>query len=439
MIFSVTEVSNKIKEILEENFGYLKIRGEISGLKIASSGHAYFNLKENSAILCCTFWKFALAKVNFALSDGVEVVACGKITSYAGNSRYQLSVESLELAGIGAMMQILHQLKEKLKKEGLFDQEHKRPIPFLPSRIGIITSITGAVIQDIVHRIKDRCPTSLIVWPVTVQGENAANEATKAIIGFNALNADIKPDVIIIARGGGSIEDLWPFNNEQLVRVVYNSLIPIISAIGHETDYTLVDLVADIRAPTPTAAAEFAVPVVSQLRHNLHVYFVSLENKFLRVVTQILERLGLYSKFLEKYNWYIANQNQRIDELDLKISDLMPKFLTLKASPIKHLALNTNSIHKIFEYKALKLQHANDVLQTIYIKFLENKSQILETNHAVLQSLDYKKVIKRGFALVKTKNGTAVSSKKQAEQEHNLSVSFYDGDIRVYIHPESSE
>lgn len=220
--FSVSEISNKIKELLENNFGYIKVKGEISGLKIASSGHAYFNLKENTAILACTCWRPILAKIKFPLNDGMEVVISGKLSSYAGNSRYQLSVDNLQPAGLGAMLQILNERKARLEKEGLFNKI-RIPIPFLPDKIGVITSITGAVIKDIIHRIRERFPTRIIIWPVSVQGENSGNEIAEAIEGFNNLEEINKPSVIIVARGGGSIEDLWSFNDEILVRAAYNS------------------------------------------------------------------------------------------------------------------------------------------------------------------------------------------------------------------------
>ena len=272
--FSVSEVSSKIKKLLEDNLGYVKIKGEISGFIKAASGHGYFSLKDERAVLAATCWRHNLANIDFKLEEGLEVVVSGKITAYAGQSKYQISVEKISPAGAGAFMQILRERKAKLEKEGLFAKETKQNLPFFPKTIGIITSPSGAVIKDIIHRISDRCPTRLLVWPVTVQGETSATEVSNAITGFNKLTKD-RPDLIIVARGGGSIEDLWGFNDEIVVKSAFASKIPLISAVGHETDYTLLDLVADRRAPTPTAAAEFAVPVLADLK----IYY-KYSNKF---------------------------------------------------------------------------------------------------------------------------------------------------------------
>ncbi|CAN0577409.1 unnamed protein product, partial [Ectocarpus sp. 12 AP-2014] len=269
--FSVSEISGKIKWLLENELGIVKIKGEVSGLKIAASGHGYFSLKDNNAVLAATCWRHNLARANFKLEEGLEVVVTGKITAYAGQSKYQISVESIEPAGSGAFMKILKERRAKLEQEGLFSKDHKQKLPYFPKKIGIITSISGAVIKDIIHRITDRCHTHLVIWPVAVQGENSAAEVSNAIDEFNKLDTKHRPDLLIVARGGGSIEDLWSFNEENVVRSTYNSKIPIISAVGHETDYTLIDLAADVRAPTPTAAAEFAVPVAADLKYTLDV------------------------------------------------------------------------------------------------------------------------------------------------------------------------
>lgn len=318
--FSVSEISNKIKELLENNFGYIKVKGEISGLKIASSGHAYFNLKENTAILACTCWRPILAKIKFPLNDGMEVVISGKLSSYAGNSRYQLSVDNLQPAGLGAMLQILNERKARLEKEGLFNKK-RIPIPFLPDKIGVITSITGAVIKAIIHRIRERFPTRIIIWPVSVQGENSGNEIAEAIEGFNNLEEINKPSVIIVARGGGSIEDLWSFNDEILVRAAYNSKIPIISAVGHEVDYTLIDLAADKRAPTPTAAAEFAVPVRSILNNTLQSYEKILLNNTSRLIKYHEQNIINYDKIHRYLSHYMNNRQQLLDETGFNLLD----------------------------------------------------------------------------------------------------------------------
>ncbi|HKK29606.1 MAG TPA: exodeoxyribonuclease VII large subunit, partial [Alphaproteobacteria bacterium] len=268
--FSVGELARAVKGLLEDEFGRVRVRGEITGFKRAGSGHLYFRLKDEEAVLDAVCWRGAAGKLSVAPQDGLEVIATGKITAYPGRSTYQMIVEQIELAGEGALLKLLEERRKKLAAEGLFEAERKQGLPFLPAVIGVVTSPTGAVIRDILHRLRERCPRHVILWPVLVQGEDAAAQVAHAVNGFNALPADgsgpvQRPDVLIVARGGGSLEDLWAFNEEIAVRAVASSTIPVISAVGHETDTTLIDFAADRRAPTPTAAAEIAVPVLSEL------------------------------------------------------------------------------------------------------------------------------------------------------------------------------
>ncbi len=265
---SVSELSGALKRTVEGAFGHVRVRGEISGWKRHASGHCYFTLKDEGACIDAVIWKGQAGSLAFRPEDGAEVIATGKLTTYAGRSKYQIVVNRMELAGAGALMALLDQRRRTLAAEGLFDEGKKRSLPFLPRVIGVVTSPTGAVIRDILHRLEDRCPTHVVVWPVPVQGEGAAAKVAAAIRGFGALphgGPVPRPDLIIVARGGGSIEDLWAFNEEEVVRAAAASLIPLISAVGHETDTTLIDFAADRRAPTPTAAAEMAVPVRAEL------------------------------------------------------------------------------------------------------------------------------------------------------------------------------
>ncbi|MGB6326772.1 MAG: exodeoxyribonuclease VII large subunit, partial [Methylocella sp.] len=266
---SVSELSAALKRTVEDRFGFVRVRGEISNYRGPhSSGHVYFCLKDQSARIDAVIWKGVFAKLRTKPREGLEVVATGKVTTYPGKSTYQIIVEALELAGIGALMALVEERRRKLAAEGLFDEARKRPLPFLPACIGVVTSPTGAVIRDILHRIAERFPRHVVVWPVRVQGETSAAEIAAAIDGLNALPEHgplRRPDVIIVARGGGSLEDLWSFNEEIVVRAAARSLVPLIAAVGHETDWTLIDHAADLRAPTPTAAAEKAVPVRSEL------------------------------------------------------------------------------------------------------------------------------------------------------------------------------
>ena len=290
--FSVTEISHALKRTLEDTYGHVRVRGELSGYRGPhSSGHCYFAIKDEGAKLDAVIWRGVFSKLRAKLQEGLEVIATGKITSYPGKSNYQIVIENIEPAGAGALMALLEERRRMLAAEGLFDAARKKPIPYLPNRIGVVTSPTGAVIRDILHRLNDRFPRHVIVWPVRVQGETSATEVAAAIAGFNAM--ENPPDLIIVARGGGSLEDLWGFNEEIVVRAVAASHIPLISAIGHETDTTLIDLVADYRAPTPTAAAERAVPVRSELLAELgHAGLQGIHHpqQHLQLVGRVAER-----------------------------------------------------------------------------------------------------------------------------------------------------
>src|SRR3982751_4366657 len=266
---TVTELSSALKRTVEDAYGHVRVRGEITGFRGAhSSGHCYFSLKDEGAKIEAVIWKFAHARMRFKPQEGLEVIATGKLTTYPGSSKYQIVIESIEPAGIGALMALMEERKKKLAAEGLFDEARKQLLPWLPEVIGVVTSPTGAVIRDILHRLEARFPRRVLVWPVRVQGEGSAEQIAAAIRGFNALpevGRIPRPDLLIVARGGGSLEDLWSFNEEIVVRAAAESLIPLISAVGHETDVTLIDFVSDQRAPTPTAAAEMAVPVRADL------------------------------------------------------------------------------------------------------------------------------------------------------------------------------
>src|SRR4051812_41156682 len=266
--FSVSELSVALKRQLEGAFPRVRVRGEISQPSFPRSGHCYFRIKDENAVIDAVCWKTTLPRLGIKVEEGMEVIATGKITTYAGSSRYQIIIDRLELAGEGALLKLLEDRRRKLQAEGLFDTTRKRPLPFLPEVVGVVTSPSGAVIRDILHRLSDRFPRRVLIWPVAVQGEKAAAEVAQAIAGFNRLAPEgpvPRPDVLIVARGGGSLEDLWAFNEEIVVRAAAASAIPLISAVGHETDTTLIDFASDRRAPTPTAAAEMAVPVRADL------------------------------------------------------------------------------------------------------------------------------------------------------------------------------
>ncbi len=310
---SVSELSQRLKRTVEAEFGHVRLRGEISGLKRVASGHCYLCLKDEDAVIDAVIWRGSASSLAFRPEDGAEVIATGRLTTYPGRSKYQIVVERMELAGAGALMALLDRRKAALAAEGLFDALAKQPLPYLPRIIGVVTSPTGAVIRDILHRLADRCPTQVVVWPVKVQGEGAAEEVAAAIAGFDALE-DGRPDLLIVARGGGSIEDLWAFNEEAVVRAVAACRIPVISAVGHETDTTLCDHAADLRAPTPTAAAELAVPVLAELRLTVESHAARTERCARRYLERGRERAAMLARLLPRRDQLLGPQRQRTDE-----------------------------------------------------------------------------------------------------------------------------
>ena len=319
--FSVSEISTSIKKLIETEFDHVRVKGELGRVSKPASGHIYMDLKDDRASLACVMWKGSISKVNIELEEGMEVIVTGRLTTFSGQSKYQIIIEHVVPAGAGALMAMLEKRKKKLSEEGLFDIINKKPIPYLPTHIGVITSPTGAVIKDIMHRLNDRFPSRVTIWPVVVQGESCAQQVASAISGFNQLNDS--PDLIIVARGGGSLEDLWGFNEEIVVRATFSSKIPIISAVGHETDTTLIDYVSDVRAPTPTAAAEMAVPV----REELSLALSSLENRKKKSLLLFLQnkkqRILDLSRGLPKGEDLFLTQRQKIDFLADKLPNAL--------------------------------------------------------------------------------------------------------------------
>lgn len=316
--YTVSEISGALKRTVEDVFGNVRVRGEISGYRGPhSSGHAYFALKDDRARLDAVVWKGTMSRLKFRPEEGMEVIATGKLTTYPGKSNYQIVIDNLEPAGAGALMALLEERKRRLQAEGLFDTGRKQLLPFMPRVIGVVTSPTGSVIRDIIHRIKDRFPLHILVWPVRVQGETSGAEATAAVNGFNALAWDgaiQRPDLLIVARGGGSLEDLWGFNDEALARAVAASGIPVISAVGHETDWTLIDLVADVRAPTPTGAAEIAVPVKADLEATLASLGARLKAAVLRNFERKRQAARAAARALPSPDQLLALPRRRLDE-----------------------------------------------------------------------------------------------------------------------------
>lgn len=329
--FTVSEIAQAVKRTVEDEFGHVRVRGEISGFRGQhSSGHAYFTLKDDAASIDAVIWKGNFARLSFRPEEGLEVIATGRLTTFPRSSKYQIVIDNIEPAGAGALMALLEERRKKLLAEGLFARERKRPLPYLPRVIGVVTSPTGAVIRDILHRLDDRFPTHVLVWPVRVQGEACAPEVVNAIEGFNALasNGPIpRPDLLIVARGGGSIEDLWGFNEEAVVRAVASSAIPVISAVGHETDTTLVDYASDMRAPTPTAAAEAAVPVRAELIAYVEDQGSRQRQAARRSLISLKDRLRAAGAGLPRPAELVATQRQSLDLAASELSGALRHFV----------------------------------------------------------------------------------------------------------------
>jgi exodeoxyribonuclease VII large subunit len=410
-VYSISEISGAIKRVLEDQFGVVRLRGEVSGWKGAhSSGHAYFSLKDEQAVINAVCWKGTLGKLQHKPEEGLEVIATGRISAY--NGKYQLVVEHIEPAGVGALMALLEKRRKQFEAEGLFAASRKKPLPFLPRVIGVITSPTGAVIRDILHRLSDRFPVHVIVWPVAVQGEGAKEQIAAAIAGFNSDTCHLKPDTLIVARGGGSIEDLWPFNEEIVVRAVAASAIPIISAVGHETDTTLIDYVADRRAPTPTAAAEMAVPVREELLAGIR----ELSMRMRTVASRLFE-----------------NITQRLDDWSERLLAALPQMLQRKTQQLLVLAtaLTPRVLHGEIKAFADKLSDSGKRMQLSLSRQIDRQNDKLAHLAALLESVNYQKILARGFALVRDEKGKLVSSVSQAKEAAELSLTFKDGSILV--------
>ena len=413
---SVSELSGALKRTIESAFGLVRVRGEISGWKRHASGHCYFTLKDEAACIDAVIWKGQAASLAFRPEDGAEVVATGRVTTYAGRSKYQIVINRMELAGEGALMALLDKRRRALAAEGLFDEARKRTLPFLPRVIGVITSPTGAVIRDILHRLEDRCPTHVIVWPVPVQGEGAAAKVAAAIRGFGAIppGAPIpRPDLLIVARGGGSIEDLWAFNEEEVVRAAASSPIPLISAVGHETDTTLIDFAADRRAPTPTAAAEMAVPV----RAELAAWLAELEHRMTACVTRssarAAERLDqLTNRWPEAGNLF-APFAQRLDDA----GDRLPRALTQRTA---YARADLAAVAPRLQSRLLteRVARAGEKLAALW--------RLAELAHP-------ERPLQRGFVRVTDRSGKTIIHAADARAAGSIDLHFADGRVAAHI------
>ncbi len=435
--YSVSELSGAIKRALEEGFGYVRLRGEISGFRGAhGSGHCYFALKDDKAKIEAVIWKMTYGRLKVKPEEGMEVVVQGRVTSYPGSSKYQIVIESLEPAGLGALMALLEERKRKFTAEGLFAEERKKGRPFLPRLVGIITSPTGAVIRDMLHGFAERFPTRVIVWPVRVQGDTCAAEVAAAITGFNAiaLGGPIgRPDVLIVARGGGSLEDLWGFNEEIVVRAVAASRIPVISAVGHETDWTLIDLVADARAPTPTKAAEWAVPKFAELADSTEKCGSRLTAAARRMLQQSRAHLKAAVRGLPRLEDVLALPRQRFDACEKRLGRALLANARIHHTRYARIAGRLRPT-PILNRLAVCGERAG-ALQARAGQALRNgvagRRRQLEGYDKLLATLSYQSVLQRGFALVRDAQGRAVRSVTVVTPGERLDVELRDGRIEA--------
>jgi exodeoxyribonuclease VII large subunit len=408
--YSVSEIANALKRTVEDAFPFVRVRGEISNLKFHSSGHIYFDLKDDKACLNAVVWRMTARLLKLKPEQGLEVICTGRITTYPGSSRYQIVVEQIELAGIGALMAMLEERKKRLAAEGLFGENRKKKLPFLPDVIGVVTSPTGAVIRDIMHRLQARFPRRVVVWPVAVQGERAAAEVAAAIHGFNTIPVDgsiPRPDLLIVARGGGSIEDLMAFNEEIVVRAAAESTIPLISAVGHETDTTLIDFAADRRAPTPTAAAEIAVPVRADLLSQTLDFDRRVSNCFLRGLTQRRAHVVSLARVLPRADQLFAQSRQRLDYASENLGRALLKNLQIHRRVFGEAAamLRPGSLqHRIGQCGERVMALDQRLLRRERSRLAERHAQ-LDSASRVLESVSYRNVLDRGFALVRSQDG----------------------------------
>jgi exodeoxyribonuclease VII large subunit len=455
--FTVSEISGAVKRSIESGFSHVRVRGEIGRLSLPRSGHVYLDLKDDRSVLASVIWKGTAARLRHPPEEGMEVVATGRLTTFPGQSKYQLVIEDLQPAGAGALMAMLEKRRQALAAEGLFDEGRKRPLPFLPEVIGVVTSPSGAVIRDILHRLRDRFPRRVLIWPAAVQGEACVRDVVRGVRGFNALapgGAIPRPDVIIVARGGGSLEDLWGFNDEMIVRAVAESAIPVISAVGHETDTTLIDHAADRRAPTPTAAAEMAVPVRLDLLNWLRAQEGHLVRSVGQAVTIRRQRLGDLSRGLPRPETLLDTARQRLDRCVLQLGPALRHAAQVKRRELDRLSARLEpALERSVSARRLRLGQVaaglrpaglrqaqakgRDRLAEVERRFLRaaedgqrRRRERLERLSQLHETLGYEATLRRGYAVV-FDGATVVKSRAEAERHARLEIAFADGRLGV--------
>jgi exodeoxyribonuclease VII large subunit len=479
--YSVSELSQALKRTVEDAYSYVRVRGEISGFKRAASGHLYMALKDESANLDAVCWRGVAGKLAIKPEDGMEVIASGRLTTYPGRSKYQIVIDSIELAGEGALLKMLEDRRKALAAEGLFDETRKQAIPFLPEVIGVVTSPTGAVIRDILHRLDDRFPRHVLLAPVLVQGDGAAAQIAAAIEGFNNLDPahdTPRPDVLIVARGGGSLEDLWAFNEEIVVRAAAASAIPLISAVGHETDTTLIDFAADRRAPTPTAAAEMAVPVRAELVETVLDAARRMVGSMRRIVEDRRLRIEGLARGLPDVTSLLGVQMQRLDGTVERLGNARSAIVAQREQDVALLAARLKSPGQIVDDASRRVESEGRALQTAMIRRLDRQEdrydglvgrlafapigrvvegagrvmadlapRLMQTMQrriddgerrlanlsGLLESYSTEHVLARGYAIVRDEKGGPITLAKGARPGEAIKIEFADDKIDAVV------
>ncbi len=471
---TVSELSAALKRTVETAYDHVRVRGELGRVTIARSGHMYADLKDDKAVLNTIMWKGQVSRLPFRPEEGLEVVATGRMSTYPGRSNYQLIADDMRPAGVGALMALLEERKKKLAAEGLFDERHKKPLPFLPATVGVVTSPTGAVIRDILHRIRDRFPVRVILWPALVQGDTAAPQITTAIRGFNAMTGPDRPDVLIVGRGGGSIEDLWPFNEEEVVRAAFESEIPLISAVGHETDTTLIDFVSDARAPTPTGAAEIAVPVRSELQLQIGDMEQRLKRALVRYIKRGHDRIE--ASRLPPPNRLLDNKRQRYDGVADRLPQAIRTLVERRRGKLETISAGLISPRQIVSAKLSTLENLTNRLGAGLSKAASNKriafsrtasrlrpeplaadakrartalkdaagrarpalnriwdakKTALGSQAKLLETLSYQATLDRGYAIVRDPSGKLLRSAKAVTASEQVDLTLSDGTVSL--------
>ena len=437
-ILTVGELSNALKRTIEAAFGRVQVRGEVSGLKRAASGHVYFLLKDADAVLEAVCWRGVAASLSLKPEDGMEVVLSGRISTYAQRSKYQIVVEGIELAGEGALLKLIEERKKLLAAEGLFDEARKKPIPYLPDVIGVVTSPTGAVIRDILHRLNARFPRHVLLWPVLVQGEGAAEAIAAAIEGFNRIEAGAgapRPDVLIVARGGGSLEDLMAFNEEIVVRAAAASDIPLISAVGHETDVTLIDFAADVRAPTPSAAAEMAVPVRIEL-------LARIMDQGTRLLGAMNRTLADWAARIEGLARIMGDPARVVEEAAQRLDDKAERLRYAAANGLARCTAELDAVAAALRPKALyvSIDHGGDVargfaerLDGATRRIVADAGMRLDNAANLLESISYRRVLERGYVVARDRAEVPVASAGATRPGMALSLEFHDARVGATV------